>query len=769
MKTDISHKQIKRLSLRIAGAVQGVGFRPTVYRIATDLGLSGWINNSANGVEIEIEGNAIDVDAFPRVLEAEKPMHSQIDKILRRDIKPEGGSGFRIIESVSSGSKTALMLPDIATCPDCLKEIFDPKDRRFMYSFTNCTNCGPRYSIIEDLPYDREKTTMKNFVMCKECRREYEDPLNRRFHAQPNACPKCGPHLELWDKKGKKLASHTEALELACEAILDGEILALKGLGGFQLIVDAENYQAVRRLRSLKGREKKPFALMYPELEMIKDDCDVSGLEEKLLTSSEAPIVLLKRKRFDLTNSPRVFRDVAPDNPYLGIMLPYTPLHHILMYKLGRPIVATSGNLSEEPICTDEKEALERLSGIADIFLVHNRPIARHMDDSIVRIIGGREVVLRRARGYSPLPVKTKSNFKRCLAVGANQKNTIAISSDDNIFISQHIGDLDTKLSVNTFKKTIDSLSGIYDFKPEIIVCDKHPDYHSTKYAEGSGLPLVRVQHHYVHILSCMAENNLSGDVLGVAWDGTGYGDDGTIWGGEFLAVDDKSYERIAHLRTFPLPGGERAVLEPRRSALGVLYEIYGRDIISIEDNNPLDRFRPEQKQTLLSALRKEINCPKTSSMGRLFDAVASIIGLCQEIDYEGQAAMLIEFAAEKSDDLEVYPFDVFKKDYTHIIDWQKMIDAIRTEYDKGISRNIIAARFHNTLAEMIVETARIHNRKDVVLSGGCFQNKLLTEKAIERLKDEDFVPHWHKLIPPNDGGIALGQIMAASGQNQAE
>jgi hydrogenase maturation protein HypF len=769
MKTDISHKQIKRLSLKISGAVQGVGFRPTVYRIASDLGLSGWINNSANGVEIEIEGDVANVDAFPQILRAKKPVHSQIDKIIRCDIKPEGESGFKIVESVSSGNKTALVLPDIATCPDCLKEIFDPEDRRYMYPFTNCTNCGPRYSIIEGLPYDRAKTTMKDFVMCSECRREYEDPLNRRFHAQPNACPKCGPHLELWDKKGVKLASHTEALELACEAVLEGEILALKGLGGFHLIVDAENYQAVRRLRSLKGREKKPFALMYPNLEMIKDDCVVSELEERLLTSSEAPIVLLKRKRFDLTNSPRVLRDIAPDNPYLGIMLPYTPLHHILMHKLGRPIVATSGNLSEEPICVDEKEALERLSDIADIFLVHNRPVARHVDDSVVRVIGGREVVLRRARGYAPLPLKAEGNVRRCLAVGTHQKNTIAISSNNNIFVSQHIGELDTKQSVNTFEKTIDSLSGIYDFKPEIIASDKHSDYHSTKYAEDSGLPIVRVQHHYAHILSCMAENNLSGDVLGVAWDGTGYGDDGTIWGGEFLAVDDKSYWRLAHLRTFPLPGGERAVLRPRRSALGVLYEIYGRDIIGIEKNNPLERFRPEQKQTLLSALRKEINCPKTSSMGRLFDAVASMIGLCQEIDFEGQGAMLLEFAAEKSDDSSVYPFNVIKKENAYIIDWEKMIDAIRTEYDKGISRNIIAARFHNTLAEMIVEIARIHNKKDVVLSGGCFQNRVLTEKAIARLKDAGFVPHRHKLIPPNDGGIALGQIMAASRDKQAE
>jgi hydrogenase maturation protein HypF len=770
MKTYISNKQVKRINLKISGAVQGVGFRPVVYRLATKLGLSGWITNATDGVEIELEGINHDIEAFSDLLKIENPVHSRIENIKKKYIDPINETGFRIIESKASGDKTALVLPDIATCPDCLWEIFDPENRRYLYPFTNCTSCGPRYSIIEELPYDRAMTTMKHFEMCEKCRKEYENPLDRRFHAQPNACPECGPHLELWDKSGKVMALHNDALDQGCEAVLGGEILALKGLGGFHLIVKAQNYQAVKRLRSLKGREKKPFALMYPDMAAIENDCEVGELERRLLTSAESPIVLLKRKRFYLESAPHYLKEIAPENPYLGIMLPYTPLHHILMHKLQIPIVATSGNLAEEPICINEKEALGRLSGIADLFLVHNRPIARHVDDSIVRSIAGRELVLRRARGYAPLPIQQDASARPDLAVGAHLKNTIAISSGNNAFISQHIGDLDTKLSIDTFNATINSLSDIYEFKPKIIACDKHPDYHSTIYAEMSGLPMVKVQHHYAHILSCMAENNLSGDVLGVAWDGTGYGDDGTIWGGEFLSVDAESYERVAHLRTFPLPGGERAVLRPRRSALGIMYELCRHNIIGIENNNPLDRFRPEQKQQLLGALKKEVNCLRTSSMGRLFDAVASIIGLCQEIDFEGQAAMLLEFAAEKADDdQKSYPFDVVKYEDRYIIDWVKMIEGIRRDYDRNISQNCIAARFHNTLAEMIVEIAKIYGNRDIVLSGGCFQNKYLTEKTVGRLKEDGFKPYWHKLVPPNDGGISLGQVMAISRERSME
>lgn len=777
MKSNIEHSipwtktsdPVKRLRLDISGAVQGVGFRPFVYRVANDLGLSGWISNSVHGVEIELEGAPKLLDEFLLSLQSKKPAHAYIGEVIRKDIKPKFTHGFEILQSQKHGEKSALVLPDISICPECLAEIFDKNNRRYLYPFTNCTNCGPRYSIIEGLPYDRANTSMKSFRMCDECRAEYENPLNRRFHAQPNACPKCGPRLELWDRHGNVLASHAEAMELACKAVKDGEILALKGLGGFHLIVEADNLQAVQRLRELKGRNEKPFALMYPDIEQVEHDCELNELEAKLLTSSESPIVLLKRRKFQEHQSSHKLESIAPGNPNLGVMLPYTPLHHILMRSLQFPIVATSGNLSEEPICTDEHDALKRLGGIADLFLVHNRPIVRHVDDSIVRILAGRELILRRARGYAPLPIPVERAMGSFLAVGGHQKNTIAVSSDKNIFLSQHIGDLESKRAYDTFSGTIKSLSKIYDFKPALIACDKHPDYLSSQYAEQSGLHLISVQHHYAHILSCMAENNLQSPVMGVAWDGTGYGDDGTIWGGEFLLVDKKSYHRAAHLRTFPLPGGERAILRPRRSALGLLYEIYGKEIVAIDRYNPLLNFEPRQRGALLDVLKKEINCPRTSSAGRFFDAIASIIDLRQVNDFEGQAPMELEFAALEADCSETYDFELRHDDKTYIVDWEKIVTGVFDDLNSGQSANMIAARVHNTLAEIIVEVARIHGIKNIALSGGCFQNKYLTEETIKRLRKAGFAPHWHRLVPPNDGGISLGQTAAACREKYLE
>ncbi len=760
---------IKRLRLDISGAVQGVGFRPFVYRIANDLGLSGWISNSVHGVEIELEGIQTSLDEFLKSLEAKKPPHAFIGQLASKYIKPRFTHEFQIIESRKQGERSAVVLPDIAICPECKAEIFDKNNRRYHYPFTNCTNCGPRYSIIESLPYDRVNTSMKSFRMCEECRAEYENPMNRRFHAQPNACPKCGPHLEMWDRHGNLLADHAEAMELACKAVKDGDILALKGLGGFHLIVEADNVGAVNRLRELKGRNEKPFALMYPNLEQVEHDCELSGLETRLLTSSESPIVLLKRKRFRHHKSDRELTAIAPGNPYLGVMLPYTPLHHILMSRLQFPIVATSGNLSEEPICIDENEALKRLGNIADLFLVHNRPIVRHVDDSIVRVVAGRELILRRARGYAPLPIQVERPKRLYLAVGGHQKNTVAISTGKNVFISQHIGDLETKRAHDTFSETIDSLSKIYDFKPAVLACDKHPDYLSSQYAADAKLPVVKVQHHCAHILSCMAENNLQAPVLGVAWDGTGYGDDGTIWGGEFLVIDKKSYKRVAHLRTFPLPGSERAILRPRRSALGLLYEIYGRELVEIERYNPLLNFESRQRGALLDILRKEINCPRTSSAGRFFDAVASILDLRQVNDFEGQSAMELEFAALEADCTDSYDFDFHQQKESYIIDWEKMVMGIFDDLDSGQSKSMIAARVHNTLAEIIAEVARKQGIKNVALSGGCFQNKYLTEETIKRLRKAGFAAFWHRMVPPNDGGISLGQIIAAGRQRKLE
>lgn len=579
-------RHCERAKIIVRGAVQGVGFRPFVYRLATELNLVGWVLNSAQGVFIEVEGTKEVLDHFLLRLEKEKPPRAGIQSLEFSFLDPIGFDSFEIRQSDGSGERSVLVLPDIATCSDCLREVFDPADRRHLYPFTNCTNCGPRFTIIESLPYDRPNTSMKQFTMCPECQKEYDDPLNRRFHAQPNACANCGPHLELWDERGDVLSRYHDALLEAAKIVQGGKILALKGLGGFLFIVDARNEAVVILLRERKHREEKPFALMYPSLDLVKEQCEVSEFEERLLLSPESPIVLLSRKQ-----SIDIAASVAPKNPYLGVMLPYTPLHHILMRELHSPVVATSGNLKDEPICTDEHEALDRLHGIADVFLIHNRPIVRHVDDSVVRVVLGRELVLRRARGYAPLPIHLKEALPNILAVGAHLKNTVALSVGKEIFISQHIGDLETKEAYSAFCKVIGDFRQLYEATPEFIACDMHPDYLSTKYAEDWGTPVIPVQHHHAHVAACMAENELEGPVLGVSWDGTGYGLDGTIWGGEFILTDEISFKGVGHFRQFRLPGGESAIKEPRRTALGVLYEIFGGKVSERKDLIPIQSF----------------------------------------------------------------------------------------------------------------------------------------------------------------------------------
>ncbi|GIV16504.1 MAG: carbamoyltransferase [Armatimonadota bacterium] len=746
-------KDRTRIRLVIRGAVQGVGFRPFIYRLATEIGLKGWVVNSAQGVFIEVEGEQQTLQQFVRRVETEKPPRAFIQSLEQSVLDPVGYTTFEIRHSEEGGEKSALILPDIATCPDCLRELFDPNDRRYLYPFTNCTNCGPRYSIIEALPYDRPNTTMKAFTMCPKCREEYENPLDRRFHAQPNACPECGPHLELWDEKGVLLAMHHEALLRAVEAIGEGCIVAVKGLGGFHLIVDARNDAAVRRLRERKRREEKPFALMYPSLETVKAHCEVNEVEERVLCSPESPIVLLRRKDGAVAPS------VAPNNPYLGVMLPYTPLHHLLTRELGFPIVATSGNLSDEPICTDEHEALHRLAGVADLFLVHNRPIARHVDDSVVRVLLGRELVLRRARGYAPLPVLVKKPLPPLLAVGAHLKNTVALSVDRQVFISQHIGDLETPQALEAFRRVIADVKELWEHQPQAVVCDMHPDYLSTQAAHGMGLPVIEVQHHVAHILSCMAENELEPPVLGVSWDGTGYGTDGTIWGGEFLILRELGWERFAHLRPFRLPGGDRAIKEPRRSALGVLYELLGDGALHLLE----EMFTEGERRLLGQMLRQGVNVPITSSAGRLFDAVASLAGLRQVVNFEGQAAMELEFLTHGVHTDENYPFSLSEGGSPRVLDWSPMIQAMLQDVRHRVSPSLIAARFHNTLVEMMVAVARATGIQRVALSGGCFQNAYLTERAVRRLSEEGFRPYWHQRVPPNDGGIALGQMIGAA------
>ncbi|MBI3193922.1 MAG: carbamoyltransferase HypF [Ignavibacteriae bacterium] len=831
--------------ISIRGAVQGVGFRPFIFRLATELGLTGWVLNSPQGVFIEAEGEKHTLDSFLLRIEKEKPPLSFIQSFEFSFLDPVGFEAFEIRHSESNGETSAFVLPDIATCSDCLNDIFEPGNRRYLYPFTNCTNCGPRFSIIEALPYDRQNTTMKKFELCDDCLFEYNNPLDRRFHAQPNACPRCGPHLELWDINGNILSTYHQAILQTAEGIRAGKIIALKGLGGFHLIVDARNDDAVVRLRQRKHREEKPFALMFPSDESIKEVCEVSEIEERLLRSPESPIVLLAKIHLGLNellesefqseihNLGTKWRSRLGGtkseirNPYIGAMLPYTPLHHLLMKELGFPIVATSGNLSDEPICIDEHEALKRLHGIADAFLVHNRPIKRHVDDSVVRIVAGREMVVRRARGYAPLPIECRSKFistpldegrnefrPTILAVGAHLKNTVAITTGNNIFISQHIGDLETKESFEAFQNVIQDFKKLYNIEPKTIVCDLHPEYLSTKFAKQitthqspltnykssivhrqSDIYLMEVQHHYAHVASCMAENQLDGQALGVSWDGTGFGTDGTIWGGEFLLTNDASFERVATFRTFPLPGGEKAIKEPRRTALGLLYEMYDEKLFSQQDTpllhystTPLFRFFKSDELVLMrTMLAKNINCPTTTSVGRLFDAVASLLDVRQRVSFEGQAAMELEFLTNGVQTDEHFPFEVTdfglqftdtlkvkseKLKITHTpitthqshltVNWLPIIEGILIDQANNVSPSLISARFHNTLTEIIIEVAKRIGEERIVLSGGCFQNKYLTERTVTRLQQEGFRPYWHQRVPTNDGGIALGQMYAA-------
>ena len=757
------------MQVTIHGAVQGVGFRPFVYRLAKEIGLNGWVKNNTAGVFIEVEGCEGDLRQFLSRLKSEKPERSFIQSCEHSLLDPVGREGFAIMESDHAGPKSAIVLPDIATCPECLREVFDPENRRYLYPFTNCTHCGPRYSIIESLPYDRPNTSMKVFAMCEECRREYGDPANRRFHAQPNACPTCGPHLQLWEKDGEVLAENNMSLLIGAEIIRRGGILAVKGIGGFHLMVDPRNEQAIRLLRKRKHREEKPLALMYPDLETVKGDCVVSQMEQQLLQSPEAPIVILERLSSSLSS---IVDSVAPWNPYLGVMLPYTPLHHILLREVGFPLVATSGNLSDEPICTDEHEALVRLHGIVDAFLVHDRPIVRHVDDSIVRVMGGREMVVRRARGYAPLPIRVGHiGVEPILAVGAHLKNSVALTVEDHVFVSQHIGDLETAEAFDAFQKTAIDLERLYDAHQAHVVADLHPDYLSTRYAADTGLPTSQFQHHYLHVASCMAENELRGRVLGVSWDGTGYGPDGTIWGGEFLLTDAASFTREATFRPFRLPGGEKAVKEPRRTALGVLREVLGDSVFEKNSLFPVGSFSLGELHVLQQMLFNGVNSPLTTSVGRLFDAVASIVGLRQRTHFEGQAAMELEFSIGKNvnDNLYCYrisgPQSTYESSPDHrpkwVIDWSDIVQEILDDLETGVSVPTISVKFHNTLCEIIVDVAKRIGEHRVVLTGGCFQNKYLTERAIRRLQEEGFNPYWHQRVPPNDGGIALGQVYA--------
>jgi len=742
-----------RLKINIHGAVQGVGFRPFIYRLATEMNIKGFVLNSSAGVWIEAEAEKDILDSFLFKIEKEKPKAAIVNSMEFSFLDPINFSTFEIKKSDDNEEKTTLILPDIAVCDDCLEEMFNPSDRRYKYPFINCTNCGPRFSIIESLPYDRPNTSMKEFEMCEDCKREYVDPLNRRFHAQPIACPNCGPHIELWDNNADKVSSHDEALLQTIGFINDGKIIALKGIGGFQLLVDASNSIAVAELRKRKKREEKPFALMFPNLEQVKLFCEVSVFEERLLKSAEAPIVLLKRKN----NNKLISEFIAPNNPYLGVMLPYSPIHHLLLKELNSPIVATSANISEEPIVIDENEALQKLKEIADYFLVNNRNIVRHADDSIVRIVMGREMVTRRARGYAPLPLSLQSNnSKIILAVGGHLKNTVSFKVDSNIFSSQHIGDLSTFESINTFEKVINNFQLVYGKSPDLVVSDLHPEYVSTKFANDNFKNVLQIQHHEAHIAGCILENQVEGNVLGISWDGTGYGYDGNIWGGEFFHFTENEVKHIGRFRNFFLPGGDVAIKEPRRSAIGLLYKIFGDKIFN-SNYEFLKSFTESELNTIHQMLKKKINTRITSSVGRLFDAVSAILNINHKMSFEGQAAMMLEFSTISNIE-DFYPFEFLSKEIT-IIDWQQIVLDILTDINGNISKEIIATKFHNTMAEIIVKFAEQKEKKKIALSGGVFQNAYLLEKTIKKLQENNFKPYWHQRIPTNDGGISVGQI----------
>jgi hydrogenase maturation protein HypF len=754
---------IQRLRVVIRGAVQGVGFRPFIYRLAEEMRLNGWVINNTEGVSIEAEAEPEVLRRFLLRIEREKPAISFIQSFEHSYLDPVGFDKFEIRES-TDGPKTALILPDIATCSECRQEVSDRANRRYRYPFTNCTNCGPRFSILEALPYDRARTSMKMFEMCPACAEEYHNPRDRRFHAQPNACPQCGPHLELWEPSGVVFASHDAALLHVAIAIRDGLIVAVKGLGGFHLMVDARNEPAVRRLRLRKRREEKPFALMFPSLSAVTEFAWVEPPEERLLLSPEAPIVLLRR-----TDREGLADSIAPGNPYLGVMMPYTPLHHLLMQELKLPVVATSGNVSDEPICTNEQEAILRLHGIADLFLMHNRPIVRHVDDSVVRVMAGRELVLRRARGFAPLPILLRGAAPGVIGVGAHQKNAIAASVGNQVFISQHIGDLETVPAYGAFQQVLADFAGLYELHPEVVACDQHPDYFSTQYAQKQrDTDVFAVQHHYAHAMSCMAENQIEAPALGISWDGSGYGPDGTVWGGEFLRITSEGFERFAHLRTFRLPGGEKAVKEPRRVALSVLRETFGAEVSGLGGLPTLQAFSADERRVLEEMLERGLRSPQTSSAGRLFDAVASIIGLRQACRFEGQAAMELEFLTHGVITEQTYPFGMVRAETGTVVDWAPMIRAVVADVREATGSSTIAAKFHNTLAEVMVRVAIECGEERVVLSGGCFQNRYLTERSITRLSHDGFRPYWHQRVPPNDGGIALGQV-AAVGRSRAK
>ena len=774
MSTDRTRQNsIARRQIHIRGIVQGVGFRPFVFNLAQRLQLSGYVLNSSAGVVIEAEGSEAGLDQFVRALNQDAPPLAQIEDVAVTTLGPAGYTSFVIRESLDEPGKLVPVSPDVATCDDCMHDFRTLTNRRHGYPFTNCTNCGPRYTITRKIPYDRPLTTMACFAMCQRCLREYENPADRRFHAQPNACPDCGPSLALvmtdhlsapvaFDRPAESLAMIREVRRL----LRAGRILAIKGLGGFHLACDPRNDAAVETLRERKRRSDKPFALMVPDVASAEDFCLVSDAARAALLSPRRPIVILPRRA-----GARMSQALAPGNNTLGVMLPYTPLHYLLFGdSLDAPpefqaLVMTSGNLSEEPIVTGNREAATRLNRIADSFLFHNRDIHTRVDDSVVRIFENKERVLRRSRGYAPFPVALNFPVAEILACGAELKSTFCLTKERHAFLSQHIGDLENYETLVFFQQTLERMKELFRIQPIAAAYDLHPMYLSTKLALAmDGVEKIGVQHHHAHVASCMAENGLSGKVIGVAFDGTGYGTDGKIWGGEFLLADFAGFQRRAHFRYIPLAGGDTAVREPWRLALSYLLDTFGPRIDSL-DLPLLHRIPAKKLAAVRAMIERNINTVPTSACGRLFDAVASLAGVRDEVNFEAQAAIELETSALPGVDA-VYPFEISAAE-TAEIDVRPAIEAIIKDVLAKKSVGCIAAAFHNTIAAIVVEMClrlrAAEGVRNVCLTGGTFQNLYLLERAAADLRSNGFEVFLHSKVPPNDGGIALGQAVIAN------
>ena len=745
---------MQRLTIHIKGIVQGVGFRPFVYNLARRLKLGGWVLNNAQGVELEIEGSDDDIAAFLSELKNSAPPLAVIDEVVVTQCAVQGEREFSIKQSTEQGENRAWVSPDVATCADCQGDIGNPEDRRYGYAFTNCTNCGPRYSIIKDVPYDREATTMDEFRMCFHCQAEYDDPGDRRFHAQPNACPVCGPKYHLVSQAGEMISGDV-CIETR-RLVAAGYIVAIKGLGGYHLACDARHEQAVSSLRSRKRREEKPFAVMCGSTRAVSQLCAVSAAEEKLLTGTARPIVLLEKGiRYDLANS------IAPGNAYLGVMLPYAPIHWLLL-KPDDVWVMTSANVSDEPIAYDDQDAQERLSDIADYFLVHNRKIHKPSDDSVVRVILDKQYILRRSRGFAPAPIRLSREIPTILAVGAEVKNSFCLNKGRFVFMSPHIGDLENLSTYTAFLESIDHYKKLFAVQPEFVAYYLHPEYLATKYALSLDIPQIGVQHHHAHIASVLVEHGLEEKVIGVALDGTGYGGDGRLWGGEFLVADCHDFVRAGHCQYLPLPGGAKSIKEPWRLAAWVLYNLYGKNFADF--NIAVSRNLPMGWQLLMDATCKGINAPLTSSAGRLFDVAAGILGLSHVIHYEGQAAIELELAAQHIEG-RLLPYTI-KEEYPRILDFMPTFAALAEEVRQGTDVRFLAACFHITVAESIVDmVSRIHQDtgiSNVALSGGVWQNKILLSTVAQMLEQKGFLVYSNQRIPINDGGLALGQAAIA-------